>query len=278
MVGMVRLFYVFGLALALAGGRGDAQSAYEAPGLSDRQIGSFVAGLQRAVSRDDRRAVAAMVRYPMTVFVARLRVPVGSADEMVERYDAVFTSELKARIADTRAGSEPGSPGRGIRMSADGLTVADGLIVVAAVEGALKITSITVPPGAAPRPPGSSAAPGETVRSPRPRTPQRVNVPPGRASVQRLGALGAGQTDSYVVWARRGQLLEVRVERVRESAIVLHVFDATSRAPVDARARAGVRVWAGRVPATGDFRIDVVRLATSGPSVMTYTLVVGLRQ
>jgi hypothetical protein len=45
---------------------------------------------------------------------------------------------------------------------------------------------------------------------------------------------------------------------------------------VDARAD-GTRVWVGRVPVEGDYRLEVVRLATGGDSVLTYTLLVSVR-
>ena len=45
--------------------------------------------------------------------------------------------------------------------------------------------------------------------------------------------------------------------------------------PVDARD--GVRVWDGIVPATGDYRIDVIRRAPYCDPVLVYVLALTLR-
>jgi len=55
------------------------------------------------------------------------------------------------------------------------------------------------------------------------------------------------------------------------------VVDAATGTPLDDRARQGSRIWTGRVPATGDYRIDIVREATGGAAVLTYSLAVALR-
>jgi hypothetical protein len=84
--------------------------------------------------------------------------------------------------------------------------------------------------------------------------------------------------DSFVIRARRGQVLDVRIQGVRESSIVARVTDARSGTPLDARAAEGTRVWVGRVAATADYRIDVVGRRALGPSPMRYTLVIALRE
>jgi len=50
-----------------------------------------------------------------------------------------------------------------------------------------------------------------------------------------------------------------------------------NRAPIDSRAHDGVRTWIGRVPENGDYRIDVVRLATGGDPRLPYVMVVSMR-
>jgi hypothetical protein len=91
------------------------------------------------------------------------------------------------------------------------------------------------------------------------------------------GVLGRGQTASYVLRAAKGQLLTVRIERVRARAVVARIADSRSGAPLAARAAEGVRSWTGRVPADGDYRIDVVRLLQDTTPAIPYTLVVSLR-
>jgi len=38
-----------------------------------------------------------------------------------------------------------------------------------------------------------------------------------------------------------------------------------------------VRTWIGRLPQDGDYRIDVVRLATAGDSLLPYVMVVSMQ-
>ena len=71
----------------------------------------FVRELQRNLARDDRPAIAARVRYPLTVFVGGVRIPISSAAALIEQYDIVFTPALKAAIADAR-GSPAGQAAR----------------------------------------------------------------------------------------------------------------------------------------------------------------------
>jgi hypothetical protein len=79
------------------------------------------------------------------------------------------------------------------------------------------------------------------------------------------------------VKASRNALLEVRVDRVQGRDIVARVFDAITKAPIDARGGEGTRVWSGRLPASGDYVIDVVRAAARRDAVLTYWLTVSLR-
>ena len=41
--------------------------------------------------------------------------------------------------------------------------------------------------------------------------------------------------------------------------------------------REGARVWTGRIPATGDYLIEVVRTAPPGEAVLTYWLTISVR-
>ena len=77
--------------------------------------------------------------------------------------------------------------------------------------------------------------------------------------------------------AKRNELLEVRIEGIAGRAVVGRVLDAATGAPVDARAREGTRVWVGRVPVEGDYRIEVVRTISTGDPVLIYRLSVSLR-
>jgi hypothetical protein len=257
-----------------------AQSRYAAAGVHDeRLVETFVADLQRAVARDDREAVAGMVQYPLTVLVGGLRLPVRSPADLLEYYDTIFTPELKASIARTTTGAAPGK-GEPLGVSLDGLGIGGGALIVQPVGGALKVTSIRVvlgkPGEPPPAPPPAAGAPAsKRHRSPAAgaRKPTHLRAGTKQAPAQVSGTLLPGQTDAYVVWARENQLLDVRVHGVQGRAIVARVLDATSGKPLDARGHDGVRVWTGRVPRTGDYRVEVTRL-DAGAGVLTYTLAV----
>ena len=69
----------------------------------------------------------------------------------------------------------------------------------------------------------------------------------------------------------------MRINGVSGRDIVARIADVKSRAPIDSRAREGVRTWIGRIPDDGDYRIEVVRLAGGDAGRLAYVMVVGLR-
>jgi len=95
--------------------------------------------------------------------------------------------------------------------------------------------------------------------------------------IQRAGALARGERDVYLLSAMKNQLLEVRINGVSGRDIVARIINVNNRAPIDSRAHDGVRTWIGRVPENGDYRIDVVRLATGGDPRLPYVMVVSMR-
>jgi hypothetical protein len=60
---------------------------------------AFVHTLQAAVARDDRRAVARMIRFPLTAWDGRRSRPVRNAAEMAALYPRVFSPGLRRDIA-----------------------------------------------------------------------------------------------------------------------------------------------------------------------------------
>jgi len=64
---------------------------------------------------------------------------------------------------------------------------------------------------------------------------------------------------------------------VRGRDVIAHVLAVSTQSPLDARSGDGARVWTGRVPATGDYFIDVMRTTPSGDAVLTYWLTVSVR-
>jgi hypothetical protein len=81
----------------------------------------------------------------------------------------------------------------------------------------------------------------------------------------------------YLLSAMKNQLLEVRINGVSGRDIVARISSVSNRQPLDSRAHDGVRTWIGRLPQDGDYRIDVVRLATAGDSLLPYVMVVSVQ-
>jgi len=206
--------------------------------------------LERAIGRDDRQAVVALVQYPMTVDVAAVRIPIRDATALLQTFDAVFTPELKDAIRDRSA-------------------IRDGLIEVASAQGLVKITGISVPNP-------SRAAGGATLRGPTPRGPRRVVFTTVEVA-QLSGSLPPGRSDAFVVRVEKGRVLEARIDGISGRDIVLKVAEAITRTPLDGKAAAGARLWVGRVPETADYRIEVTRLAKHGGELLPYILVVRRR-
>jgi len=219
------------------------------PALDDRQTAAFLREVQRDVARDDRRALSALVQYPLTVSAGGVRIPIRDADALLQNYDIIFTPAMKATIAHAT--------------SLNDLNV----LRIEQVGGALKIAGMTVPVG--------EASPGPAgAKRPAAREPQRLFLDVGR--IQRAGVLARGERDTFVLSARKNQLLELRITGVSGRDIVVRLANARTGAPIDARARDGVRTWIGRLPEDGDYRIDIVRLA-AGATDLPYVFVISMR-
>ena len=219
-------------------------------------VAAAVVAVQRAASVDDRRALAALVEYPLTVFASGWNIPVKDRATFLQSYDAFFTEDVKEAIAaaSTKQRIEPTAAflpfGSVLRIKPVGKT--------------FRIVAIVMPPA------------GHRVRAAR-RDTTRVSFPVHQDAALYTGSLAPGEHESYVVRAKRNDLLEVRLEGFAGRAIVAHVLGAPNGAPVGDRAREGTRAWVGRVPSEGDYRIDIVRTVPTGDPALTYRLSVRLR-
>lgn len=220
------------------------------PAADERAAAAFLREVQRDVARDDRRALSALVQYPLTVFAGGVRIPIRDADALLQSYEVVFTPAMKSAIAHATS------------------TIDLTVLRIEPVGDALRITRMTVPLEAA------SPGPPAVAKRPATRDPQRLFLDVGR--IQRAGTLARGERDTYVLSARKNQLLELRVTGVSGRDIVVRITSARSGAPIDARARDGVRTWIGRLPEDGDYRIEVVRLA-AGATELPYIFVISMR-
>jgi hypothetical protein len=70
----------------------------------------FLRDLQRAVARDDRAAVSALVQYPLTVFAGGIRIPIVDAEALRQNYDVVFSPALKTLILRRRRAADAVPP------------------------------------------------------------------------------------------------------------------------------------------------------------------------
>jgi len=244
-----------------------ATHASQTASLDRQAVVQFVRDLHDTINRDDRQAVAARVRYPLTVFAGGVRIPIADAAAFVASYDIVLTPALKALVASAAAGA--GSPG-GALTTGEVATIGADAVHIERVNGALTITRITVPLGAAAAP-GPDARPGRGGRAHN-QTPQRLYL--GVGQLRRAGALAAGERDTYVISAVKNQFLDLRITGVAGRAIVARLTSVRTGKAVDDRAHAGVRTWAGRLPDEGDYRIDVVRLDTGRDPRLSYVLTV----
>jgi hypothetical protein len=244
-------------------------AAPAAPPIDERLVVTALGELRRAISRDDRPAVAAMIEYPINVLAGGMRIPMANDGELIRNYDVVFSPSLKAVIAQAAVpvAGRP-SPAYRINISDTVATVGGDVLWLQPSGGSLKITRITEPL----TPPAPAA--GEAHAKPEHAT-KRLALSIGQTQLS--GALAPGGRDSYIVSAIKNQLIDVRINRVNARDIVARIIDLKTQAPVDAKARDGVRVWTGRVPDEGDYRIDVVRLAPAGEPQLPYVLVVSMR-
>lgn len=221
--------------------------------VDDVSVQRFLRDLQQSVARDDREAVARLMRYPLGVWAAGVRIPVPDSAALLENYDAVFSPALKDVIAraELPRDGRP-APAVTVMMSSSGALIHGDTITIERVGDGLKVTRLSVPFAQAAR--GHAAAPAKSRRE-----PKRIVM--GLRTVQLAGFLAEGERDSYVIWANKNQLLEVRITGVRHRDVVARIVRLETQAPVDAQAREGARTWIGRIPAGGEYRIDVVRLA-----------------
>ncbi|MGE0461956.1 MAG: hypothetical protein AB7Q16_11365 [Vicinamibacterales bacterium] len=231
------------------------------PGLS---LPQFVASLQHAASRNDRRAVAGMMRYPLEVTAAGLQIPVSDANTFVGLYDSIMTSAMKAVIARARVPADDKPRPDVIRLRGGGI-VFENAVTISPVVGGFRVTRLVVPLAA------STGATNGTAAAAR-RLTFRVSRP-----TQVSGSLDPGGTDRYEFHAAQGAFLDVRLTGVPGRSVLVRILDSKTGKPLDARAGTGTRVWTGRVIASSTYTVEVVRQPDSGTGTLIYTLAVGIK-
>lgn len=224
----------------------------DAGGAQEPSLPRFVASLQQAIARNDRAAVAGMVRYPIEVQAGGLQIPVTDAASFLRLYDSVMGPAVRQAVTGARIGADARAP----------ITLG-GAVTVGSVQGGFRITAIKVPIGAQAKPPGEMIERHLTFR---------VGQP-----TQVSGTLEPGGTDRFIFHAVRGAYVEIRLTGVPGRSVLVRLLDAGSGKAVDARADTGTRVWTGRLAADGNYRIEVVRQPDSGKEPLIYTVAVALK-
>lgn len=244
-------------------GHGQAGAPSGGTGVAQRAAG-LVSALSQAMARRDRAAVADMMRFPASATVGGIVIPIGNRAAATQLYDAVFTAELRCLVDDSAAAGESG-----IRVEPGGVTFAQGRIQAVDVNGALKIARISVPAatGAAPPPPSK---------------PQRVALR-AMGKTQFSGRLYGDGVDAYVVSLQKGNVVEARIEQFPGRSAAIRVVEAKSGRSLNRPAPSGVegpaapRVWFDTIRETGEYRIEVVRLAPYCAPSFTYLLTITLK-
>lgn len=233
------------------------------PATGSAPVSQFLTSLQQAVSRNDRTAVAGMVRYPLDVKAGALQIPVADAASFVKLYDSLLTAGVKQSIARARVPAD-GKPSAGVMRTADGGLVLDGAVTISAAGGGFKITGLVAGAGGA-----TSGSPGEAVE-------RQLTFRVGRPT-QVSGTLQPNGADRYVFYAVRGALIDARLTGVPGRSVLLRVLNISTGEAVDARADAGARAWTGRVAADGNYRIEVLRQPDTGREPLIYSMAVSVK-
>ncbi|MGH7154001.1 MAG: hypothetical protein ACREF3_08715, partial [Acetobacteraceae bacterium] len=92
------------VAILAAYGPALAENPYAAAGISNpAHVTQFLARLQHAMAAGDRASVAAMVRYPLTVYPMKGQpMTYRNAASLMANYARIFTPEIKAAVAAAR--------------------------------------------------------------------------------------------------------------------------------------------------------------------------------
>jgi hypothetical protein len=233
---------------------------------ADESPQAFIARLRAAVASGNRRAAAAMFRYPLRANspMLPLPIPLDNAASTLQVYRLLFTPEMRCAIelAQVPQAGKP-RPKYPVLVNGDALTLGQQLMVAERASGVFKITRITIigaPDGGTPNLPVVST---------------EIDLRFKGMVRQVAGNLAGDAFDRYTISATRGAVLQAKLERFKGLDAVLRVTDSKGQ-PVDAKAD-GKRTWAAVIPASAAYRIDVVRKLPFCDPPITYLLTVTAR-
>jgi hypothetical protein len=132
----LRVILVLLIALAGASGPARADNPYAVAGISDAaHVTQFLARLKQAMAADDHAAIAAIVKYPLTVHsLAGRRTTYRNATALSANYTRVFTPEVKAAVAAAKPDD--------LFVRDQGVMIGNGEIWMNEVGGTIKITTV----------------------------------------------------------------------------------------------------------------------------------------
>jgi hypothetical protein len=127
------------LLIALFAGASDparADNQYAVAGITNpAHVTQFLAGLKQAVATDDRAAIAAMVKYPLTVHSSAGRpATYRNAAALSANYTRVFTPEIKAAVAAAKPDD--------LFVRDQGVMIGNGEIWMNEIGGSMKIITV----------------------------------------------------------------------------------------------------------------------------------------
>ena len=113
-----------------------ADNPYAAAGISDpAKVTQFLARLKQAMATDDRAAIAAMVKYPLTVHPSTGRpATYRNAAALSANYARVFTPEVRAAVAAAKPDD--------LFARDQGVMIGNGEIWMNDIGGSMKIITI----------------------------------------------------------------------------------------------------------------------------------------
>jgi hypothetical protein len=132
----MRIVLVIMIALfAVASGPARADNPYAVAGISNpAHVTQFLARLKQALAADDHAAVAAMVRYPLTISSDGRSITYRNAAALSADYARVFTPEVKAAVSAARPDN--------LFVRDQGVMIGNGEIWMNEIGGAMKIITV----------------------------------------------------------------------------------------------------------------------------------------
>jgi hypothetical protein len=233
---------------------------------ADETAAAFIGRLRSALAAGNRRAAAAMFRYPLRVHSPMLPfpIPLDNVSSTLQMYDLLFTPEMRCAIEM----AQPPQTGRSLPkypliVNEGALNIGQGLIVAERAAGTFRITRMTLVGAPEGRKPGAPVVSDE------------IDLKFKGMVRQVAGNLAGDGFDRYTVTITRGSVLQARLERFKGLDAVLRVTNSTGQS-VDAKAD-GKRIWASSIPASGSYRVDVVRKAPFCDPPLTYLLTLSVK-